>query len=300
MSHYQMKMSKKNIVCFGEVLWDLLPSGKIAGGAPMNVAVHANQLGLNAIMISAVGNDELGEEIMSFLLSRGLSVENIQKNEYQTGIVEVSLDSKGSPSYTIIEPVAWDYIRLTDVAKSNIQAADALVFGSLALRNEVSKQTLLQLQLDAKLKILDINLRKPFFTTELTDELLRVADIVKVNDDELEMICTWYGQNGNETQNASFLKNRYQLKGIIVTRGANGAFFIDKNNEVSEHQGFKVTVNDTIGSGDSFLAAFITKWLSGETPSEALKYACAVGAFVATQKGATPVILEEDILKVME
>lgn len=293
-------MSKKNIVCFGEVLWDLLPSGKIAGGAPMNVAVHANQLGLNAIMISAVGNDELGEGIMSFLLNRGLSVENIQKNEYKTGIVEVTLDEKGSPSYKIIEPVAWDFIRLTELAKSTIQAADAFVFGSLSLRNEISKKTLLQLQTDAKLKILDINLRKPFFTSELTDELLRVADIVKVNDEELEMICAWYGQTGNETQNASFLKERYQLKGIIVTRGANGAFFIDENNVVFENQGFKVTVNDTIGSGDSFLAAFITKWLNGESPAVALKYACAVGAFVATQKGATPLISEEDILKFME
>lgn len=293
-------MSKKNIVCFGEVLWDLLPSGKIAGGAPMNVAVHASQLGLNAIMISAVGNDELGEGITSFLLSRGLSIENIQKNEYQTGIVEVTLDAKGSPSYSIIEPVAWDFIRLTDTAKSTIQVADALVFGSLALRNEISKLTLLQLQIDSKLKILDLNLRKPFYSPKLTDELLRVADIVKVNDEELEMICTWFGSFGNQIDNASFLKARFKLKGILVTRGANGAFFIDENNKLSEHQGFNVIVNDTIGSGDSFLAAFITKWLSGETPGEALKYACAVGAFVATQKGATPVISEENIMKAMQ
>jgi fructokinase len=293
-------MSKKNIVCFGEVLWDLLPSGKIAGGAPMNVAVHASQLGLNAIMISAVGNDELGEGITSFLLSRGLSIENIQKNEYQTGIVEVTLDAKGSPSYSIIEPVAWDFIRLTDAAKSAIQVADALVFGSLALRNEISKLTLLQLQIDSKLKILDVNLRKPFYSPKLTDELLRVADIVKVNDEELEMICTWFGSFGNQIDNASFLKARFKLKGILVTRGANGAFFIDENNKLSEHQGFNVIVNDTIGSGDSFLAAFISKWLSGETPGEALKYACAVGAFVATQKGATPVISEENILKAMK
>lgn len=293
-------MSKKNIVCFGEVLWDLLPTGKIAGGAPMNVAVHANQLGLQATMISAVGDDELGEGITSFLSSRGLSVSTIQKNEYQTGIVEVTLDAKGSPSYEIIKPVAWDFIRLTENAKKTVQEADALVFGSLALRNEVSKNTLLELQAVAKLKILDINLRKPFYTPELADELFKVADIVKVNDEELEMICAWHGQTGDETANARFLKERYQLKGIIVTRGGNGAFFMDEYNEVSEHQGFKVTVNDTIGSGDSFLASFITKWLNGETPAEALKFACAVGAFVATQKGATPVILEEDILIIMQ
>ncbi len=293
-------MLEKNIVCFGEVLWDLLPTGKIAGGAPMNVAVHANQLGLDATMISAVGDDELGEGITSFLSSRGLSVENVQKNEYQTGIVEVTLDAKGSPSYEIIQPVAWDFIRLTENAKNAVKDADALVFGSLALRNEVSKNTLLALQSEAKLKILDINLRKPFYTPELADELFKVADIVKVNDEELEMICAWYGQVGNETDNAKFLKERYQLKGIIVTRGGNGAFFIDENNEIAEHQGFKVTVSDTIGSGDSFLASFITKWLNGEASAEALKFACAVGAFVATQKGATPVISQEDIRWIIE
>lgn len=292
-------MSKKNIVCFGEVLWDLLPSGKIAGGAPMNVAVHANQLGLNASMISAVGDDELGEGITSFLTSRGLSTSTIQKNEYQTGIVEVVLDEKGSPSYTIIEPVAWDFIRLTETAQKAVQEADALVFGSLALRNEVSKNTLLSLQSLAKLRILDINLRKPFFSESLVNELFDIADIVKVNDEELEMICGWFGQHANEESNAIFIKERYNLKGIIVTRGGNGAFFVDENNTISAHGGFKVTVNDTIGSGDSFLASFITKWLSDETPLEALKYACAVGAFVATQKGATPIISEEDILKIM-
>lgn len=292
-------MSKKNIVCFGEVLWDLLPTGKIAGGAPMNVAVHANQLGLEATMISAVGDDELGEGITSFLSSRGLSVSTIQKNEYQTGIVEVTLDEKGSPSYEIIKPVAWDFIRLTENEEKTVKEADALVFGSLALRNEVSKNTLFALQAEANLKILDINLRKPFYTPELADELFKVADVVKVNDEELEMICAWYGQTGDETTNAKFLKERYQLKGIIVTRGGNGAFFIGEDDEIAEHQGFKVTVNDTIGSGDSFLASFITKWLNGETPTEALKFACAVGAFVATQKGATPVISEQDILQLM-
>lgn len=295
------KMSNKSIVCFGEVLWDLLPSGKIAGGAPMNVAVHAHQLDLNASMISAVGKDELGAKIKDFLTSRNLSTENIQtSNDYQTGIVEVTLDAKGSPSYTIIKPVAWDFIELTDSAKKAVQEADALVFGSLALRNEVSKNTLLQLQSLAKLRILDINLRKPFYSPELTKELFEIADVVKVNDEELEMICAWYGQSGDELSNAKYLENLYNLKGIIVTRGGNGAFFIDENNEFAEHQGFKVTVNDTIGSGDSFLASFIAKWLNGGTPSQALAFACAVGAYVATQKGATPMINEADILRLMK
>ncbi|CAH0995169.1 ATP-dependent 6-phosphofructokinase [Emticicia aquatica] len=294
-------MSKKNIVCFGEVLWDLLPSGKIAGGAPMNVAVHATQLGLNATMISAVGNDDLGDGIKSFLESRQLSIENIQTlNDKQTGIVEVVLNEKGSPTYTIIEPVAWDFIGLTDSAEKKVIEADALVFGSLALRNEISKNTILALQAKAKLRILDINLRKPFYSAELAKELFEIADLVKVNDEELEMICAWYGQSGDELSNAKFLKNLFKLQGIIVTRGGNGAFFVDKNNEMAEHQGFKVEVNDTIGSGDSFLASFITKWLNGFSASKALEFACAVGAYVATQKGATPIINEADILEMIE
>jgi fructokinase len=293
-------MSKKKIVCFGEVLWDLLPTGKIAGGAPMNVAVHAHQLGLNATMISAVGNDDLGEEIKVFLRNRGLSIENIQTiNKQKTGIVEVELNEQGSPTYTIIEPVAWDFIALTESAIDAVKNADAFVFGSLALRNEVSKNTLLQLQSIAKLSILDINLRKPFYSEALVKELFELADIVKVNDEELEMICGWYNQIGKEESNAKFLKDTFNLKGIIVTRGGNGAFFVDENNEMSEHQGFKVTVKDTIGSGDSFLASFITKWVNGSTAHKALEYACAVGAFVATQKGATPIIEQENILNIM-
>jgi fructokinase len=293
-------MSKKKIVCFGEVLWDLLPTGKIAGGAPMNVAVHAHQLGLNATMISAVGNDDLGEEIKVFLRNRGLSIENIQTiNKQKTGIVEVELNEQGSPTYTIIEPVAWDFIVLTESAIDAVKNADAFVFGSLALRNEVSKNTLLQLQSSAKVSILDINLRKPFYSETLVKELFELADIVKVNDEELEMICGWYNQIGNEESNAKFLKDTFNLKGIIVTRGGNGAFFVDENNEMSEHQGFKVTVKDTIGSGDSFLASFITKWVNGSTAHKALEYACAVGAFVATQKGATPIIEQENILNIM-
>lgn len=290
----------KNIVCFGEVLWDLLPTGKVAGGAPMNVAVHATQFGLNAKMISAVGNDNLGEEIIDFLSKRGLDVSNIQINkDFQTGTVEVAIDSKGSPSYTIIEPVAWDNISFTVEAKHAVMNADAFVFGSLALRNNTSKQTLLQLQKYAKLTVLDINLRKPYFSEDLVNELFELADIVKVNDEELAMICSWYGENSDEQSNAIFLKNQFNLKGIIVTRGGNGAFFIDENNIFSEHSGFKVSVTDTIGSGDSFLASFISKWLQNASAKEALAFACAVGAFVATQKGATPIITQESLEKVM-
>ncbi len=290
----------KNIVCFGEVLWDLLPTGKVAGGAPMNVAVHARQLGLHAHIISAVGNDELGKEITTFLNNRSVDTEAIQVLDKPTGVVEVSLNEKGSPSYTIIEDVAWDFIFPNEVAENLVKGADALVFGSLALRNKVSRNTIFSLQKLAKLKVLDINIRKPFYDLDLIFSLFELADILKVNDEELELICQSLGQSGSEFELALFLKNKYQLRGILVTRGANGAFYIDEMNNITEHQGFRVDVLDTIGSGDSFLAGFLSKFLQNKPIAECLAFACAVGAYVATQSGATPLLSEASILEKMK
>jgi len=293
-------MSKnKNIVCFGEVLWDMLPTGKIAGGAPMNVAVHANQLGMEAQIISAVGEDDLGKELRYFLEKRSIFPSFIQISDKPTSIVEVTLNEKGSPSYTIVEDVAWDYILPDEQAKKKIEQADALIFGSLALRNTITKNTLLALQQSARLKVLDINLRKPFYSIELIKELFDIADIVKVNDEELVLICDYLGQIGSELENAIFIKNMFHLKGILVTRGANGAFYLDEQNNFTEHLGFKVDVLDTIGSGDSFLAGFLSKFLQEKPIIDCLEFACAVGAYVATQSGATPILSEELVAQKM-
>jgi fructokinase len=293
-------MSEKSIVCFGEVLWDLLPTGKIAGGAPMNVAYHANNFGLKPKMISRVGADDLGRELLAFLAGKNIPTDLIQTDHtFPTGIVKVTLDEKGSPSYEIVQPAAWDYIHPTEEALDAVEKAAALVFGSLACRTDRTKKTLLQLVEAASIRVFDVNLRPPFFSKELLDELLAKASIVKMNDDELDTIAGRHGAPGDEVAKMDFLKKHYALNALIVTRGPNGAALLNDAGFFA-HSGFPVKVRDTIGSGDAFLGAFLSKTLTRRPPEECLEFACAAGAFVATKQGATPAIGENDIKELIQ
>ncbi|MEZ4962981.1 MAG: carbohydrate kinase [Saprospiraceae bacterium] len=281
-------MSNHSIISFGEVLWDLLPSGKIAGGAPMNVAFHAKTFGLQTNLISRVGADEPGRELLAFLTKKGIPTGLVQiDHTFPTGIVNVTLDAKGSPSYEIVQPVAWDYIHPTEEAKKAVSAADALVFGSLACRTNRTKNTLLELLEFAPLRVFDVNLRPPFFSKELLEELLPKANLAKMNDDELDTIAGWHNVSSSDAVKMDFIKKHYGLDSLLVTLGAKGAKFQNDQGLFSQ-TGFKVKVQDTIGSGDAFLGAFLSKFLIGASPSECLETACAAGAFVATKKGATP------------
>ena len=180
-----MDEPKSKIVCFGEILWDLLPTGNVAGGAPMNVAYHANQLGTTAQMVSKIGKDELGKELLGFLNKKGVDTSLVQSDgTYPTGTVNVTLDSMGSPSYEIMAPVAWDYINANTTNKAAVQNADAFVFGSLAARNLRTRDTLFELLELTKLKVFDVNLRSPFYSKPLVLKFLQHADIVKMNDEE--------------------------------------------------------------------------------------------------------------------
>lgn len=276
------------IICFGEVLWDLLPTGRIAGGAPMNVAFHANQLGMESKMISKAGQDSLGKELNRFLENIGVSTELIQTdNTFSTGTVNVTLDANGSPAYEIVSPVAWDYIHPDDKAKDYVRNADALVFGSLASRTERNKNTLSEYLELASIRVFDVNLRKPFFSKNLVEELLEKADIVKMNDEELDLIAGWQGSGGIERSQMDFIRNKFGLDLIILTKGKNGAACLDESGYY-EHPGFSVKVKDTVGSGDSFLAAFLSHFLNGENIQDCLAFAGAVGALVATKQGGTP------------
>jgi len=182
-----MNKETPKIVCFGEVLWDFLPSGKVAGGAPMNVACHATQLGISTQMVSKIGRDELGEILIEFLNKKGVDTKLVQIDDtFSTGTVNVSLDANDSPVYEIVTPVAWDYINVDLLNKSAVKNADAFVFGSLSARNETSRNTLLELLDLARLKVFDVNLRSPFYNETLIMQLLNLADIVKMNDEELE------------------------------------------------------------------------------------------------------------------
>ncbi len=290
-----MSSDKFQVVCFGEVLWDLLPSGKIAGGAPMNVAFHLNQLGAPAAMVSRVGSDDLGREILAFLAGKNIDTSLIQRDDtFPTGIVKVALDEQGHPSYEIVQPVAWDFIRAEPAALDTVENAAMLVFGSLAARNRTSRETLMALLERAVYRVFDVNLRPPFFSPELLEELLGKADLLKMNDHELDTLSGWYHFRGEEKDRMESLLEHFHLDGVVVTKGDKGAVFQDKSGFYL-HAGYPVQVQDTIGSGDAFLAGFLRQTLRGEKPDERLAFACSMGAFVATQKGGTPQINPEKI-----
>ena len=295
-----MNNKSPKIVCFGEILWDLLPTGKVAGGAPMNVAYHSNQLGITAQMISKIGQDDLGKELLGFLNKKGVDTSLVQiDNTYPTGTVNVALDSMGSPSYEIMAPVAWDYINANTINKAAVQNADAIVFGSIATRNQRTRDTLFELLELAKLKVFDANLRSPFYSKSLVTQLLHQADLVKMNDEELEVIGNWMDLNDTEENIALQVKNHFGWQQLIVTRGAKGAWLFSKDKMIRS-EGVEIQVQDTIGSGDSFLAAYLSKYLQGELLEKCLQFASVTGAYVATQRGGTPEFSKSQIWELFD
>ncbi|MCI4669018.1 MAG: carbohydrate kinase [Bacteroidia bacterium] len=288
----------KNIALYGEMLWDLLPSGKQAGGAPMNVALHLNNLGVSTHFISRVGRDLLGKELLAFIEEKGLKTDWIQEDKtYPTGVVNVNMADSQEVEYDIVQPSAWDMIEADEQAISAVRKADVLVFESLINRHETSRETLQKLLKEAKVKVkvFDTNLRPPFYSQELLDQLLAQTDLLKINHHELEEVAKWLGEEGDLKSQMIKVKDHYAINEVIATRGANGAAYMGPEYRWAEHPGFKVTVADTIGAGDSFLAAYLSKWIDNKSPQECLTFACALGAMVASSKGANPRLSREDI-----
>ncbi len=297
-----MKKSSDYVCCFGEMLWDLLPTGKLPGGAPMNVALHLKNLGVDVAMISRVGNDLLGDEIIDFVKQKNCATDWIQRdNQQTTGIVEVNITNRTSVTYNIVAPVAWDFIEVTPSAMEIAAKAYAFVYGTLACRNNHSYETLLiLLEHTTALKIYDVNLRPPHYTKESIETLLRKADIVKMNEDELAIISGWFDSMALPIdQKANLIKTKFGLQAVIITRGGDGALLL---NETGLHQSnvYKVEVKDTIGSGDSFLAAMIKNFYLKKPAAYSLNNACALGAIVAQHHGANPPIKESEILEFMK
>ena len=283
------------IVCFGEVLWDLLPTGKMPGGAPTNVAVHLKYQGFSPLVLSRVGDDALGQGLLAYLREKGLSTQGVQTDQTQpTGMVEANIMDKHEVTYTIIEPVAWDFIQPDELAEQAVAQSEVLIYGSLAARSLTSRNTLLQLLALAKLKVCDVNLRPPHFTPERVLELLKHVDIAKMNHHELAEITGWYGKQEEEQARMASLRQRFNLDLLLVTRGENGAAVLTDEGYF-EHPGYPVEVEDTIGSGDAFLATFLGDYLRQKPTTEALQRACAMGALVATRKGATPFIAAGEV-----
>jgi fructokinase len=287
-------------VCFGEVLWDIFPTHKKIGGAPLNVALRMNSLGVETTMISRVGADENGEDILSFLSSQEITTDLIQvTEEYKTGAVNVMINEKGNASYDILYPSAWDKIVETEIMDKVISEADVFVFGSLASRDEVSRETLISLLDKAKYKVFDANLRTPYYTTDVLNNLMQKADFIKLNDEELREISRELGSPYNSfEQNVKFIAEKTNTKQVCVTKGEFGAVLY-YNEKFYYNSGYFVKVVDTVGAGDSFLASLLIRLLRGKSPQKALNYACAVGALVAGQEGANPKISEKEIKKFM-
>lgn len=288
-------METKKVICFGEVLWDMLPSGKMPGGAPMNVAFHLNNFGLDSAIISRIGTDDLGGELLDFMNGSGLNTSLVQRGtNHLTGVVKVNMDDKNEITYKIVQPVAWDYIQLEEEAIRAVEQADCFVFGSLAARNPGTRDTLYELIKHAPFKVFDVNLREPYYTKEIVENLLHKADMVKMNAHELAMITAWHDVLTDEKTAIKNLSERFDVPTVCVTRAGSGAVLF-KEGEFFESRGFEVQVSDTIGSGDSFLAALIKGILLDESPAESVEMACAVGSLVATHRGATPVISKEEV-----
>ncbi len=276
------------IYCYGEVLWDILPEEMLMGGAPTNVCIHLNKLGSEATIISAVGKDIHGEELISNLKDNNVNTKFIQyKPNLPTGKVLVNLDDPLNAVYDIVYPVAYDAIEYHQIPEIKASQTDFLIFGSLALRDETSRKTLLQLLEQPFTKVFDVNMRPPHYDQEIIQSLLRKADWVKLNEEEFSEVCSWYGYSPDEEQIFSKLAEEWEAKLICVTRGAKGATLFCQQ-EVLNHPGYPVDVADTIGAGDAFLAALIHSFITHKSPQEMLNNACALGAFVAGEKGGNP------------
>ncbi|MGL6225672.1 MAG: carbohydrate kinase family protein [Thermoguttaceae bacterium] len=288
------------IVAIGEVLWDLLPNGAKPGGAPANFAYHAQCLGAASSLISAVGTDKLGHDLLAFFQSIGLSTDLVQHCENSpTGTVGVVIDEKGVPTFTIHENVAWDFIRCSEENLNCVNQADAVCFGSLASRCVTSQESIrkmLQHCSQEALRVLDLNLRAPFYSREMILQRLELANVLKLNDEELLLLVNLLDIPGEGLkEQAKWLLRRFDYRLLIVTRGPNGSLLLCEN-DVSDHPGFPVehsAIADTVGAGDAFTAAAILGFLDSTRLEQINEEANEYAGYICTQAGATPTVPEK-------
>lgn len=285
------------VVGMGEALWDVLPEGKKIGGAPANFAYHVSQFGLPSCVVSAIGDDALGKEIIENFTSKGLD-QLIAEVPYPTGTVQVEIDQTGIPLYDIKENVAWDNIPYTEHLDALAKRTKAVCFGSLAQRNVVSRETINHFldtmpKDDDSLIVFDVNLRQGFYNKEILCKSMQNCNILKINEEELITVSRMFGYPGIDLQDKCWiLLGKYNLKMLILTCGINGSYVFTPGN-VSFQPTPKVEVADTVGAGDSFTAAFIASILKGKSVTEAHSIAVKTSAFVCTQKGAMPILPPE-------
>ena len=284
-----MSNLERPIVGIGEILFDMLPSGAQLGGAPANFAYHVCRLGGRGVAVSAIGRDKLGEEVKEILASKRLEAV-LPEVDFPTGVVNVELDGRGVPQYTIIENVAWDNVPYTSEMKELARNAAAVCFGTLAQRNPVTRATVMGFIADMpsdSLKVYDINLRQHFYSRNIIEESLRVADILKINDEEIGVVSDLLGLDSSPEQACRSLINKYGLRLVILTKGDDGSEVITPDTKSSVACP-EVKIADTVGAGDSFTAAFVNAYLRGESILECHNIANRISAFVCSRSGAMP------------
>jgi len=323
------ELKAAQIMCIGEIVWDLLPDGRFLGGAPLNVALNLHRLGVPVHMISAVGNDKLGDEVLHVLADLKMPISGIQRNELPTGVVEVSLDERGLPDYEIKHPSAWDAIEMSSRVEGAPWQEEGsfnpkeppkyLVVGSLVFRSELSRLSLLKVieHRDSSTSlVLDVNLRKEGYTPTRVMDLMRLADVVKLNEEELELVLEWMGDgdgdryaalnkglkdnlnmNDSDTLNVAFdtIGSQFDVEAILLTLGAEGSVLWRRDMGLLTMKATPVEVVDTVGAGDAFLSGVIYGWTMGWNDDKALAFGSKMGAYVAGHRSATPE-LEIDLL----
>jgi fructokinase len=297
-------MNPTTIVAYGEVLWDLLPSGSVLGGAPLNFAYRINSLGYRGVMISQLGNDVFGDQALEQMIALGMDAAFIQRtSDYPTGTVAITLDERKNPDFTIIPNVAYDYIRHTAEMDALVRKAECLCFGTVAQRSEVSRKTLEKL-LDAfsgKYALFDINLRKNCYTAEVVKASLARSNILKLNDHEMAVVAQMYGVP--DTSIPKFADGLFQKTALhycLVTLGERGAFAASNAGEKVYTPAYRVNLVDTCGSGDAFTAGFLYALLENKGLKQACKFGNALGAIVAEQHGATQIVAYAELERFMQ
>ena len=280
----------KNIVVgLGEILWDVFPTRKVLGGAPANFAYHISQFGFNGYAVSGIGNDSVGEEILTSLEKKRLNY-LIETTDYPTGTVQVTLCGAGIPHYEICEGVAWDNIPFTQRIENLAKSTKVVCFGSLAQRSEVSRTTIrkfIEAMPDDSIKICDINLRLDYYTKAIVDKSIKMSNMLKINDEEIIKITKLFDWSGSEEEICRRLLQEYELRILILTKGTEGSYVFTPD-LTSFLPSPRVHVADTVGAGDSFTAAFTAAYLNGQTVEEAHCLAAEVAAYVCQQHGAMP------------
>lgn len=299
-----MLMQRRIVVGLGELLWDLFPAGKQLGGAPANFAYIASLLGDEGIAASRLGQDDLGTEAIRRLEALGLTTEFVQRDaDRPTGTVKVEVDPAGQPRFEIAKPVAWDFLDWTPQWQELARRTDAVCFSTLAQRSDRSRITMRSFLLGtrpASVRVCDINLRQHFFTAEVVEDSMRLANIVKLNHEELPRVMRLLElEHQNEQTSAERLRAAYDLNLICVTRGNSGSLLLS-GDECSEHPGFRVKVADTVGAGDAFTATLVHGYLRNASLQEINETANRVGAWVASQPGGTPAPTAGDLQRTLD